>query len=140
MVASKDQLEVARGTKIPPLQVSRVSRTDLALFCGASGDHNPLHVDIDAARDAGFDDVFAHGMLPMAYMGRLLTSCFPQSSIRSFDVRFIASTPVNAALAITACADPATKVGEEMLTTVRVEASLDDGTVIGKGQAVVALL
>ena len=28
-----------------------------------SGDHNPIHVDIDFAKTAGFPDVFAHGML-----------------------------------------------------------------------------
>ena len=28
-----------------------------------------MHVDVDAARAAGFDDVFAHGMLTMALLG-----------------------------------------------------------------------
>ncbi len=40
-----------------------VDRTTLALFAGASGDHNPIHIDIDFARRAGMPDVFAHGML-----------------------------------------------------------------------------
>ena len=51
-------------------------RADLAGHAGpvrGSGDHNPIHIDLDVARSAGLDDVFAHGMLSMAYRrpGRL---------------------------------------------------------------------
>ena len=61
------------GTELPALAVEPISRTTLALFAGASGDGNPIHIDLDVARSAGLDDVFAHGMLSMAYLGRLLT-------------------------------------------------------------------
>jgi acyl dehydratase len=40
-----------------------LTRAMLALFAGASGDHNPVHIDIDAARAAGLPDVIGHGML-----------------------------------------------------------------------------
>ena len=75
--------------------VAPISRTTLALYAGASGDHNPIHIDLDVARSAGLDDVFAHGMLSMAYLGRLLTGWVPQERIRSFQVRFAAITPVH---------------------------------------------
>jgi acyl dehydratase len=71
-----------------------VSRLALALYCGASGDHNPIHVDSDFARAAGQDDVFAHGMLGMAYLGRLLTGWVPQAAIRALSTRFVAITHV----------------------------------------------
>lgn len=83
---------------LPELAVGPVSRLDLALYCGASGDHNPIHVDIDFARRAGMDDVFAHGMLSMAYLGRVLTDWVPQSWIEDYAVRFSAITPVGARL------------------------------------------
>lgn len=85
---------LAVGDKIPTLVVGPVSRLDLALFAGASGDHNPIHVDIDFARNAGFEDVFAHGMLIMAYLGRAITGWVPQSALRSYQVRFSAITQV----------------------------------------------
>ena len=66
------------------------------MFAGASGDHQPAHIDIDAARAKGRDDVIAHGMLMMAYMGRMLTDFVPQDRIRCFATRFLAVTPVHA--------------------------------------------
>lgn len=84
--------EIQVGTELPPLVVEPISRTTLALFAGASGDHNPIHVDIDAAKAAGFDDVFAHGMLSMAYLGRLVTSWVPQSQLRALSTRFTSIT------------------------------------------------
>lgn len=39
--------------------------------------------------------MFAHGMLSMAYLGRLLTGWVPPERIRSFGVRFVAITPVH---------------------------------------------
>lgn len=85
---------ITTGTELPPLRLEPISRTTLALFAGASGDHNPIHIDLDVAKSAGLDDVFAHGMLSMAYVGRLLTGWVPQRAIRSYRVRFAAITPV----------------------------------------------
>ena len=71
------------GDEIPFLNSEPITRHTLALYCGASGDHHPIHVDRDYAREAGLDDVIAHGMLSMAYVGRLLTNWVSQSSIRA---------------------------------------------------------
>ena len=79
---------VTVGDVLPPLQLPPVDRTTLALFAGASGDHNPIHIDTDVARRAGMPDVFAQGMLGMAWAGRLLTRWAPQSRLRRFDARF----------------------------------------------------
>jgi acyl dehydratase len=84
--------DVAVGTELPPLALEKISRTTLALFAGASGDHNPIHIDIDFARKAGMKDVFAHGMLSMAYLARALAQWVPQGRILSYGVRFAAIT------------------------------------------------
>lgn len=80
------------GDTLPPLSLPPIDRTTLALFAGASGDHNPIHIDIDYARKAGMADVFAHGMLSMAYLGRLLTGWVDQRQLRGFGVRFAGIT------------------------------------------------
>ena len=84
--ATYDSIQI--GDELPALQLPPVNRTTLALFAGASGDHNPIHIDTDFARKAGMPDVFAQGMLGMASLGRLLTQWAPQSQLRRFDVRF----------------------------------------------------
>lgn len=89
------RLDLSIGDEIAPLELPPISRTQLALFAGASGDHNPIHVDIDFARAAGHPDVFAHGMLVMADLGRLLTDAFPIGALRRFSTRFTAITRVH---------------------------------------------
>ena len=79
---------IAVGDELPVLVKPPITRATLAYFCGASNDHNPIHIDVDFARAAGKDDVFAHGMLDMAYMGQLLTNWVAQQNIVSFEVKF----------------------------------------------------
>ena len=86
--------DVNVGDTLPALDAGTIDRLTLALYCGASGDHNPIHVDIDFARSAGLDDVFAHGMLSMAYLARLVTAWVPQHAIRELSTRFVAITHV----------------------------------------------
>jgi len=78
------------GDSIPALIKPAISRIQLALFAGAAADHNPIHVDDEAARAGGLPGVIAHGMLNMAYLGQLLTNWVPQKDIRKFSARFMA--------------------------------------------------
>jgi acyl dehydratase len=75
-----------------------ISRHLLALYCGASGDHNPIHVDIDFAKKSGYPDVFSHGMLVMALLGQAVTDAVPPPRLRSFSTRFVAITQLGAEL------------------------------------------
>ncbi|EGD56499.1 MaoC/PaaZ C-terminal domain-containing protein [Gordonia neofelifaecis] len=127
------------GATLPPPAIDPISRTTLALFAGASGDHNPIHVDLDVARGAGLDDVFAHGMLSMAYLGRLLTDAVPQDAIRSYRVRFAAITPVHGRPTCTGTVTAIDDVDGERRATVELAVALDDGTVTLLGDAVLAI-
>jgi len=82
------------GDKIPDLVIEPITRSTLALYAGASGDHNPMHIDLDFAKEAGMKDVFAHGMLIMAYLGRTVTNIVPQSNLKNFSVRFSSITNI----------------------------------------------
>lgn len=86
--------EVQVGDALPTLTTEPITRHTLALYCGASGDHNPIHVDLDYARAAGLDDVIAHGMLSMGYLARMLTNWVPQSQVRTYRTRFTAMTHI----------------------------------------------
>lgn len=127
------------GDKLPAITKPPVTRTTLALFCGASGDHNPIHIDIDFARKSGMDDVFAHGMLSMAYLGHLLTGWVPQAALRTYGVRFASITHIKDV--ITCSGEVVEKFQEAGETRVRLQIQAADqtGDVKLSGQAVVAL-
>jgi acyl dehydratase len=121
------------------LETDPIARATLALYAGASGDHNPMHIDIDYAKAAGESDVFAHGMLVMSYLARAVTDWAPQSALRSFNTRFTAITRVGEKIICTG--KVAEKKEEEGEKRVRLEltATNEKGEVKGSGEAVVAL-
>ena len=83
------------GEVLPELTIEPISRASLALYAGASGDHNPIHIDTDYANQVGYPDVIVHGMLIMGYLGRILTDNLNQSKILEYDVRFISVTNIS---------------------------------------------
>ncbi len=125
--------DLAVGTELPPLHIDPISRKTLALFAGASGDHQPTHIDIDAAKAKGRQDVIAHGMLTMAYLGRMLTDLVPQEKIRSYKARFVTITPVHGQ---PNCTGRVTAI-ENGLATLELTVKLADGTTVLRGEAVV---
>lgn len=131
--------DLAVGARLFEKAFPAVTRHTLALYCGASGDHNPMHVDIDFARRAGFPDVFAHGMLVMAYLGQALSDAVPPSAIREFSTRFVAITQLGARLTCTGeIAEIFENDGEKRARLV-LAARDEQGEVKLSGEAVVAL-
>jgi len=127
------------GDILEPLTQKPISRSTLALFAGASGDHNPIHIDIDFAKSVGLDDVFAHGMLGMAYLGRFLTLFTDQKNLRSYSVRFSSITQVGAELK---CSGKVTEIFEEKdekFLKLELSATDQNNDVKLMGDAVIAL-
>jgi acyl dehydratase len=50
----------------------KVTREQISAYAEASGDHNPIHLDDEAARAAGLPGVIAHGMLGMAQLANFV--------------------------------------------------------------------
>lgn len=71
------------------LRCGPVTAVDLALYAAASGDLNPLHLDDAVARSAGFAQPVVHGMLSMAYVGRMFTQAFGACALVSLNTRFV---------------------------------------------------
>jgi len=127
------------GDALPAFTTDPISRLTLALYCGASGDHNPMHVDIDFARRGGSPDVFAHGMLSMAYLGRLLTNWVDQRQIREYGVRFTAITQVGDAITCSGTVTELFEVAGERRARLALQTVNQHGQVKLSGDAVVAL-
>lgn len=127
------------GDALPCLELPAVDRSRLALFAGASGDHNPIHIDTDFARRAGMPDVFAQGMLGMAWAGRLLTRWASQSRLRRFDVRFQGITHLGHVMRCTGSVTEKLEVGGERCVRVTVQSANQFGQIKLAGEALVAL-
>ena len=131
--------DIQAGTQIPTLELLPIDRTTLALYAGASGDHNPIHIDSDFAKLAGLPDVFAHGMLSMAYLGRMLTDWLPQAKLRRLGTRFTAVTQVHDAVSCSGkVVEVFTKDGETLLRC-EIEATKIGGDRTLLGEALVAI-
>ena len=126
------------GDEIPALEIPPVSRHTLALYCGASGDHNPIHVDLDYAKSAGLDDVIAHGMLSAGYLARMLTDWVPQSAIRSIKNRFIAMTHIGDSVTCTGKIVEKFLKGNEKLVQLEMQAQTPEAQTI-IAEALIAL-
>lgn len=123
---------------LPEVVHGPITRGDLALFAGASGDHVLLHIDSDHAKAAGFDDVFAHGMLSMAYLAQVLTLNFPTEAVREWSARFLAITPLHATVRCTGTIAEISEGDAERIARIALSASAD-GIPTLQGTALVAL-
>lgn len=138
-MAAYDLSGVKVGDALPSLTAGPVTPLTLALFAGGSGDHNPIHLDKGFATSAGFPDVFAHGMLSMAYLGRALTDWAGPISVRQFGVRFAAITPAGASVVCTGQVEEIVEQDGERLARLSLVASVVDGPVTLLGDALVRI-
>jgi acyl dehydratase len=116
-----------------------ITRTQLALFAGASGDHNSIHLDDEVARAGGLPGVIAHGMLNMAFLGELVADIGGLAAVREFEARFVAmSRPGDR---ITCRAEPLELLEQESepLQAFRLVGATDEGKAVIEGRALVAL-
>lgn len=134
------ELEWHAGYELPSRTLPPITRTALALYAGGSGDHNPLHIDLDFARDvAKMEDVIGHGMLTMALVGRYLTEIVPQHALRSYSVRFTGMSKVGDRLE---CSGRVSKLFDkdgESCAEVELTAKRAGGETLAGGTAVVAI-
>jgi|GEM_PF-39875 len=77
------------GDELPPLVKPPVDRLQIARYAGATGDYNPLHVDEQYAKNAGFPGVLAPGMLAMGFLSELAVDWLRGARLRRFSARFV---------------------------------------------------
>jgi len=68
--------------RLSPLVKPALTEELLSLYASASGDPNPIHLDPQFAREAGFPSVIAHGMLSMAFIADGLCANFSENKYK----------------------------------------------------------
>jgi len=131
--------EPAPGTVLPDLAFGPISRTLLALYAGVSGDHDPVHIDVDFAREAGLPDVFAHGMLSFGVLARVVTRWSGVAALRSFRARFVSITHVHDLITCRGTVTEYREEGGERRARIDLVVTAQDGRRTLTGEAVVAI-
>jgi len=117
-----------------------LTRTQIVMYAGASGDYNPLHSDeIFTTKVAGYPSVFAHGMLSMGATGRVLTDWFGADHLKKYGVRFVNQVWPGDTLTATATVDAIREEQGEHLADLTVTTLNQDGKPVVTGTATARL-
>lgn len=101
LTAPMDKLPELRGATFGPSSWHTLTQEDINLYAKVSGDHNPIHVDPEAARASPFGTVVAHGYLTLSLVVPLMKEIFTITEVGSGinygldKLRFPAPVPVN---------------------------------------------
>ena len=112
--------------------VDDLSRTQIVMYAGASGDYNPVHTDEKFTKEmAGYPSVFAHGMLTMGMTGRMLTNYVGDGRLTKYGVRFTSQVWPGDTLNSTATVVDVT----DGIVNLSVETTNQDGALVLSGYA-----
>ena len=126
------------GAEAPVKEVT-LTRTDLVMYAGASGDYNPMHHDEVKAKAAGMPSVFGHGMFSMGLLARAITDWVGVGNLRTFQVRFTKQTWPGETLVSSITVTGKRKEDGESLVDLEVALANQDGEVKLAGSASAAL-
>lgn len=139
MVMTLKFTDLEVGSRIPDVVKGPLTRSQIALFAVPSGDHNPIHLDDEVARQGGLPGVIAHGMLNMAYLSQALIGIAPQRNIREFSARFLAMAFPGDIITCTGEVTAKKQVGKDNIVELKLAALNQKGEKILDGSAQVAL-
>ena len=117
-----------------------LTRSQIVMYAGASGDYNPLHSDeIFTTKVAGYPSVFAHGMLSMGATGRVLTDWFGADGLTKYGVRFVNQVWPGDTLTATATVDAIREEDGAAFADLTVSTTNQDGQPVVTGTATARL-
>ncbi len=119
-----------------PAKTHKLTRSDLVMYAGASGDFNPMHTDEVAAQAAGLPSVFGHGMFTMGLLGTALTDYVGVGNLRTYKVRFTKQTWPDEELTTKIVVTGTRTEGDDKLVDLECSVANADGEVKVAGEAV----
>ncbi|HCC43452.1 MAG TPA: acyl dehydratase [Gammaproteobacteria bacterium] len=115
---------------------NNLSRTQIVMYAGTSGDYNPLHSDeIFTTEIAGYPSVFAHGMLTMGMTGKMLTNYVGDGQLTYYGVRFTSQVWPGDTLTAKATVTDIREEDGQQVADLEVSTTNEEGTEVIKGKA-----
>ncbi len=139
-------LHTAIDEALTPLVKPPITQEQLNRYADASGDHNPIHLDEEAAHRVGLDGVIAHGMLSMAFLGQFVNQQIvdiPGAHVEQLKVRFV--NMVHLGDTITCHGTVKARNGDEATSTTPAHVTIEcwaqnqKGTKVTTGEAIVSI-
>ena len=113
-----------------------ITRTQLVMYAGTSGDYNPLHSDdLFATKVAGYPGVFAHGMLSMGMTAKMITNYVGDGRLTKYGVRFVKQVWPGDTLTATATVKEVRSEGDNKLVDLDIVTTNQDGDAVITGYA-----
>jgi acyl dehydratase len=86
--------------RFTPITVGPITHEAIRAYAEISGDENPVHLDDQVARAAGFPGVIAHGTHLMGFMGDALRQWGLATIMRRFEAQFVRPVVVGTTLVL----------------------------------------
>jgi len=113
-----------------------VTATDIERFTEISGDRNPLHYDLDAARASRFGEIVVQGGITSAILNAVVAEQLPGPGTVFLNVNWNFTAPIRPGDTITGRVEVTDVRSDKPITTLRTTVTRDDGTVALEGTAV----
>jgi acyl dehydratase len=127
--------ELRVGDDLPPLTKPPIDRVQIVRYASSSGDFNRLHLDEPYAHQVGFPGLFAPGMLPMSFVGQLLSAWLRRGHVRKLSARFVKIVWPNDELTCRGRIADLRKEGGGCYADVELWAENQKGELVLRGQA-----
>jgi acyl dehydratase len=113
-----------------------VTADDIVRFTEISGDRNPLHYDVQAARATPFGEIIVQGGVTSAILNALVAEDLPGPDTVFLEVNWRFKAPVRPGDTITGFAEVLEARADKPITKLRTRVTRGDGTVVLEGDAV----
>jgi acyl dehydratase len=112
-----------------------VTATDIERFTEISGDRNPLHYDLEAARASRFGEIVVQGGITSAILNAVVAERLPGPGTVFLNVNWNFTAPVRPGDTITGRVEVTDVRDDKPITTLSTTVTRDDGVVALKGTA-----
>ena len=112
-----------------------VTATDIERFTQISGDRNPLHYDLEAARASRFGEIVVQGGITSAILNAVVAERLPGPGTVFLNVNWNFTAPVRPGDTITGRVEVTDVRSDKPITTLRTTVTRDDGVVALAGTA-----
>jgi acyl dehydratase len=113
-----------------------VAPTDIERFTEISGDHNPLHYDIEAAKASRFGEIVVQGGITSAILNAVVAEKLPGPGTVFLNLNLDFKAPVRPGDTITGRVEVTEVRDDKPITKLRATVTRHDGVVALEGTAV----